>query len=72
MAPPLISGRQCVRALQRIGYHLVRQKGSHMRLERSGFNPVTVPDHNELDRGTLRAILRTVGISEDEFRALLD
>jgi predicted RNA binding protein YcfA (HicA-like mRNA interferase family) len=71
MSPPLISGAQCVAALAKIGYVVVRQKGSHVRLACPQRSPVTVPMHAELDRGTLRSILRTVDLSEEEFRALL-
>ena len=71
MSPPLISGAQCIAALAKIGYVKVGQKGSHVRLSCAGRAPVTVPLHSELDRGTLRSILRTVELSEEDFRALL-
>jgi len=65
---PSISGRECVRALGVFGYRLRRQEGSHMILRRDDpFGQVVVPDHHELDRGTLRAILRQTGIGVDEF-----
>jgi predicted RNA binding protein YcfA (HicA-like mRNA interferase family) len=57
--------------LGKLGYRQVRQKGSHIRLVCQGRNPVTVPMHPTLDRGTLRAILRTAEITVDEFVALL-
>lgn len=68
---PLISGRQCIKALEAIGYRELRQKGSHVRLACEGRNPVTVPLHGSLDRGTLRSILRTAELSAEEFIALL-
>lgn len=71
MALPLISGRECVAALGRAGYVQTRQKGSHVRLECPGRAPVTVPMHDELDRGTLRAILKATGIDADSFLVLL-
>lgn len=71
MSPPLISGAECIAALAKVGYVQVRQKGSHVRLACPGRSSVTVPLHGELDRGTLRSILRTVNLSEDQFRALL-
>jgi predicted RNA binding protein YcfA (HicA-like mRNA interferase family) len=70
-ALPVISGATCIAALAKLGYQTVRQKGSHVRLARIGHPSVTVPLHSELDRGTLRSILRTVEISVDEFIALL-
>lgn len=71
MSLPLISGAECIAVLAKIGYVKVAQKGSHVRLSCAGRAPVTVPLHSELDRGTLRRILRTVEMSEEEFMALL-
>jgi predicted RNA binding protein YcfA (HicA-like mRNA interferase family) len=68
---PIVSGDQCISALGRIGYRVARTKGSHVRMRCPGRRPVTVPTHRELDRGTLRAILRTADISVGEFTRLL-
>lgn len=69
---PRVSGRECVKALQRIGFYLKRQESSHMVLRRDApFGQIVVPDHKELDRGTLRAIIRHAGIGIDEFIELL-
>lgn len=69
---PVISGRQCVAALAKVGFVLVRQRGSHMLLQREApAVTLSVPDHRELDRGTLRAIIRQAGLTVDEFRDLL-
>ena len=69
---PRISGRECVKALAKADFYLKRQEGSHMILRRdSPFGQVVVPDHKELDRGTLRAIIRQAGLSVDEFMKLL-
>lgn len=71
---PVVSGRQTAEALQRLGFQILsgRGKGSHMALWRDGVpRPIIVPDHRELDRGTLASILRTAGISREAFiRAL--
>ena len=69
---PVISGRQLVKALAKIGFQLDRQKGSHMMLYRAD-PPATlsVPDHRELDRGTLRALLRYAGLSPEDLERLL-
>lgn len=71
---PVISGREVVAALQRLGYEVVRQKGSHVRLRHpagGARGPLTVPDHRELKSGTLRAIIRDAGMGVEEFRGLL-
>ncbi len=69
---PRVSGRDCVKALGKIGYDLKRQHGSHMIVRRNDpFSQVVVPDHKELDRGTLRAIIRQVDLSVSEFTRLL-
>jgi predicted RNA binding protein YcfA (HicA-like mRNA interferase family) len=65
---PQISGRDCGKILEKFGFSLIRQKGSHMVFRRhEPFAQVVVPDHKELDRGTLRAIIRQVGLSIEEF-----
>ena len=69
---PRISGRDCVKALGKAGFYFRRQEGSHIILRRdSPFAQIVVPDHKELDRGTLRAIIRQAGLSVDEFVKLL-
>ena len=69
---PRISGRDCIKALQRAGFVVKRQKGSHVVLRRDDpFAQTVVPDHKELDRGTLRAIIRQAGLSVDAFTDLL-
>jgi predicted RNA binding protein YcfA (HicA-like mRNA interferase family) len=69
-ALPVISGEECIAALAKLGYRRIRQKGSHVRLACTGRNPVTIPLHDELDRGTLRSILRTAEIGAEDFTAL--
>jgi predicted RNA binding protein YcfA (HicA-like mRNA interferase family) len=65
---PRISGRECVKALERLGFYRKRQEGSHIILRKDNpFAQIVVPDHKELDRGTLRAILRQANVSVDEF-----
>lgn len=68
---PVLSGEDCVGALLRVGQAVARQRGSHVRLSHPTRQPGTVPLHPELDRGTLRSILRTAGISPTELLALL-
>ena len=68
---PVISGDQCISALEHLGYRIAHTKGSHVRMRCPGRKSVTVPRHHELDRGTLRAILRTAEIRVDDFVKLL-
>ncbi|NNJ11964.1 type II toxin-antitoxin system HicA family toxin [Chloroflexales bacterium ZM16-3] len=68
---PIISGRQCVATLANVGFVLIRQRGSHMILQRADpATTISVPDHTELDRGTLRAIIRQAGLTVEQFLAL--
>lgn len=69
---PVISGADCVKALGKIGFIVYRRKGSHITVVRtSPPAQTTIPNHRELDRGTLRAIIRQVGLTVEEFVALL-
>ena len=69
---PVISGRELVRVLRQVGFELDRRKGSHMILFRpEPKTTLSVPDHRELDRGTLRALLRQAGVSPEELTRLL-
>jgi predicted RNA binding protein YcfA (HicA-like mRNA interferase family) len=69
---PRISGRECVAALSKVGFVVKRQHGSHIILRRDEpWGQLIVPDHRELDRGTLRTIIRQAGLSVDEFNRLL-
>jgi predicted RNA binding protein YcfA (HicA-like mRNA interferase family) len=69
---PVISGAECVKALEKIGFSVARQRGSHIILVREDLRTtVSVPDHKELDRGTLRSIIRQVGLNVGEFLTLL-
>jgi predicted RNA binding protein YcfA (HicA-like mRNA interferase family) len=69
---PQISGRECVKALDKVGFYIKRQQGSHIVLRRDDpFGQVVVPNHKTLDRGTLRAIIRQAGLGVDEFINLL-
>jgi len=70
--PRGLSGRQVRRALERAGFYLKRQKGSHMVLRRDNpFAQVVVPAHASIDTGTLASILEAAGITAEKFRTLL-
>ena len=73
MKLPVVSGEEVIKALHRAGFRAVRQKGSHVRLEKrteEGTIKVTVPLHS-LKRKTLQIILKQAGLSVEEFLKLL-
>lgn len=69
---PVVSGQECIKALQKLGFNITRQKGSHITLRRA--DPptrVTIPNHKEVKPGTLRHIIKDAGLTVDEFNDLL-
>ncbi len=70
---PLASGREVVAALKKVGYEKDRQKGSHIVVRQAGYphRRIVVPDHDEVAKGTLRAIIRHAGLTVEEFKQLL-
>jgi predicted RNA binding protein YcfA (HicA-like mRNA interferase family) len=70
---PRISGRDVVKAFEKIGYEVDRQRGSHIILRNAEppYRRLTVPDHDEIAKGTLRGLIRQSGLSVEEFKALL-
>lgn len=63
---PVISGKECRKALGRLGFEEVRQRGSHLIMKREDAGCV-VPMHTEIKTGTLSGILKQAGVSVDEF-----
>ena len=70
-ALPVVSAKQTIRALAKVGFEEVSRKGSHVKLRNESGRTVIVPDHRELARGTLASILRQAGVAVDEFLDLL-
>jgi len=69
--PRDLSGADVIRALERAGFTVLRQKGSHIRMAR-GSTRVTIPNHPAIALGTLRSILGQAGIdAETLIRELL-
>ena len=67
---PVLSGREVVKILSKAGWVESRQRGSHIILTKTGhIASLSVPDHREVARGTLRSLLRSAGISVLEFSA---
>jgi predicted RNA binding protein YcfA (HicA-like mRNA interferase family) len=67
---PLLSGKEAVKIFSKIGYHVVRQRGSHFRLVCTGKRSITIPNYKKIGRGLLRKILRDAEISLVEFDKL--
>ena len=63
---PRVSGAQAIRALERLGFEVVRQSGSHVIL-RNGPVGCVVPNHKEIKVGTLAGVLRQAGVSAADF-----
>jgi predicted RNA binding protein YcfA (HicA-like mRNA interferase family) len=68
---PVCSGQDAVRAFQKLGYQLDHQTGSHLILRHPQMRRLTVPNHRELAKGTLRALIREAGLTKEEFVNLL-
>jgi predicted RNA binding protein YcfA (HicA-like mRNA interferase family) len=69
---PRVSSRECIRALEKVGFYVKRQKGSHIVMRRiTPFAQTVVPENNEIPVGTLRSILRDAALSAEEFVDLL-
>lgn len=70
-SPPALSGREVVKILAKDGWDMVRQRGSHMILVKEGHMvTLSVPDHKEVAKGTLRSLIRSSGLTIEEFSAL--
>ncbi len=72
MKLPVVSGKEFIKRLKKKGFAFVHQEGSHMiiRLQSHPHTKLSVPNHKELDRGLLRALIRNAGITVDEFVSL--
>ena len=71
-ALPAVSGERAVRVFQKAGWVKDRQRGSHVILIKPGHSAsLSVPQHREVAPGTLRALIRTAGMTVGEFVALM-
>lgn len=70
---PILPPGDIIKALQKIGFCKVSQKGSHVKYRKDGEPARTfiIPMHNEIARGTLQSILEQAGITIEEFKELL-
>ncbi len=68
---PILSGKEVIKALSRVGYSVHDQKGSHIHLRHPIQRPLTVPNHEEIARGTLRVIIKDADLTVEAFLDLL-
>ena len=68
---PVLSGRDVVRVFERLGWEVARQSGSHIILVKEGdIATLSVPDHREVAKGTLRTLIRRAGGTVEAFLAV--
>lgn len=68
---PILSGKDVIKALVKLGYTINDQKGSHIHLRHPVRGPLTVPNHPEIARGTLRIIIMDADLTVEKFLELL-
>lgn len=74
MKLPVLSGRDVIKVLKKIGFVEKRQKGSHIILAKETYErvrAVVVPNHREIDKGTLLEIIRQAGLKREDFLKLI-
>jgi len=70
---PRLSGRKVVQVFTRFGWQIARQRGSHIIMVKEGHNAtLSVPDHSEVAKGTLRSLIRNADLTVSEFLAALN
>ena len=70
---PVLSGREVIRVFESFGWRMARQTGSHIVLVKTGdVATLSVPNHREVARGTLRSLIRSAGLTPAEFIAAAD
>jgi predicted RNA binding protein YcfA (HicA-like mRNA interferase family) len=73
MKLPVVSGQEAAQAFRKMGYELDRQRGSHVLLRHRDppYRRLSIPQHKELAKGTLRTLIREAGLTVEEFIRLL-
>lgn len=70
---PLLSPSDVIKAFQRLGWQMVRQKGSHIIMTKPGhLATLSIPNHSEVARGTLRSLIAKAGLTIEQFLEVLD
>jgi len=71
MKLPRLSGREVIKILVKLGFETVRQRGSHVFIRHSDGRTTVIPNHKEIDKGTLLEIIRQAGLTRNEFLELV-
>lgn len=70
---PVLSPREVVKAFEKLGWQVARQRGSHIILTKEGhIATLSVPNHPEVARGTLRTLIMRAGITIEKFLEALE
>jgi len=67
---PVLSGRELIKLLRKVGFEIVRQKGSHVTLKKENYKTV-VPLHSDLAKGTLLGIMKQCGLNREDLIKLV-
>ena len=71
--PPLLSGREVIKAFEKLGYRRISQRGSHIKIRNESTQiTLIIPDHKEVDRWTLKGILKDAEISAEDLLKVLE
>lgn len=69
---PALSGQEVVRVFESLGWSVARQRGSHIIMTKAGENiTLSIPNHKEVAKGTLRSLIRSANLTVDEFIAAI-
>ena len=68
---PVVSGKDLIKFFLSLGYYVRGQEGSHVHLRHPNKPPLTIPNHKEIGRGTLRAIIRQAGLPRNDFKRMI-
>ena len=70
---PVLSYLEVIKVLNKIGYNIDHQTGSHivLRQDKEPYRRLTIPNHKEISKGTINSIIRQAGLTREEFLNLL-
>jgi len=70
---PILTPKEVIKVFQKLGWEIARQKGSHIIMTRAGhISTLSIPNHNEVARGTLRSLISKAGLTTEDFVKMLN